>query len=146
MRIRIESPFSISFGLFKPARVRHVAALGTVVHWYEINHRDLDTFLREIFQYYNSNYDARNVGRDEYVWYASLTVYYYRGTTVALNLSKARLYHNPTYRLQFRIELSGELGFYPNSIEFWELDTRDFACEFSDVRSILNKIVREFAQ
>jgi hypothetical protein len=145
MRIRIESPLTVSAGLFKPVKTRYVATVGNTVCWYEINQRDLDTFLREIFHYYNSNYDAQNVGRDEYVWYASMTLYY-RGTTIALNLSKSRLYHNPQYRLQYRIELSGDLGFYPNSIEFWEFDSRGFACEFSNVRSILNRIIREFAQ
>ena len=145
MRIRIESPLSISAGLFKPARVRHVAALGNVVHWYEISQRDLDVFLREIYRHYDYNYAQKTYGRDEYVWYASMTLYY-RDTTIALNLSKSRLYHNPQYRLQYRIELSGDLGFYPNSIEFWDFDSRGFACEFSNVRSILNRIIREFAQ
>ena len=145
MRIRIESPLSISAGLFKPARVRHVAALGNVVHWYEISQRDLDVFLREIYHHYDYNYAQKTYGRDEYVWYASLTVYY-RGTTVALNLSRSCLYHDPNYRLQFRIELSGDLGFYPSSIEFWGFDARGFSCEFSNVRSILNRIIREFAQ
>jgi hypothetical protein len=143
MRIRIESPLSIPFGLFKPARVRHVAALGNVVHWYEINQRDLDVFLREIYHHYDYNYAQKTYGRDEYVWYASMTLYY-RGTTIALNLSKSRLYHNPQYRLQFRRELGGEFGFYPNSIYFWDFDTASNVYTHHNIRSIMNRIITEF--
>ena len=143
MRIRIESPLTVSAGLFKPVKTRYVATVGNTVHWYEINQRDLDTFLREIFHYYNSNYDARNVGRDEYVWYASMTLYY-RGTTIALNLSKSRLYHNPQYRLQFRRELGGEFGFYPDSIYFWDFDTASNVYTYHNIRAIMNRIIKEF--
>jgi hypothetical protein len=141
MRIRIESPLTVSAGLFKPVKTRYVATVGNTVCWYEINQRDLDTFLREIFDYYNSNYDAQNVGRDEYVWYASMTLYY-RGTTIALNLSRSRLYHNPKYRLQFRIELSGGFGFYPASVEFWDVDTQRDVYTYHNVRTILNEIIK----
>ena len=94
MRIRIESPLTVSAGLFKPVKTRYVATVGNVVHWYEISQRDLDVFLREIYHHYDYNYAQKTYGRDEYVWYASLTVYY-RGTTVALNLSRSCLYHDP---------------------------------------------------
>ena len=145
MRIRIESPLSIPVGLFKPARVRHVAALGNVVHWYEINQRDLDVFLREIYRHYDYNYAQKTYGRDEYVWYASMTLYY-RGTTIALNLSKSRLYHNPQYRLQFRRELGGEFGFYPDSIYFWDFDTASNVYTHHNIRSIMNRIITEFTK
>jgi hypothetical protein len=143
MRIRIESPFPIQAGLFKPARVRTIGATGNTVHWYEINQRDLDTFLREIFYYYDSNYAQKMRGREEYCWFASLTLYY-RSTTIALNLSQARLCHNPNYRVQFRQELSGDFGFYPDSIEFWEFDTASNVYTYHNIRTIMNRIITEF--
>jgi len=145
MRIRIESPLSISAGLFKPVRVRTIGATGNTVHWYDVNQRDLDTFLREIFHYYNSNYDAQNVGRDEYVWYASMTLYY-RGTTVSLNLSYTRLYDCNDYRLQYRQELDSTFGFWPESIEFWQFDSARNSLLFANVRKILNNIVKGVAK
>jgi hypothetical protein len=145
MRIRIESPLTVSASLFKPARTRRIAALGHTVHWYDINQRDLDTFLREIYHYYDYNYAQKMRERDEYVWYASMTLYY-RSTTIALNLSQARLYHNPNYRIQFRQELSGEFGFYPASIEFWELDTAHNVYMYHNIRTILNGIIKGVAK
>jgi hypothetical protein len=140
MRIRIESPFPIGAGLFKPARTRRVAALDHNVHWYEVPRNDLDTFLRAIYDHYRYNYDNDIHQHVQYQWYASLTIYY-RGTTVSLNLSYSRLYHNPQYRLQFRQELSGNFGFYPASIEFWELDTAHNVYMYHNIRTILNGII-----
>jgi len=141
MRIRVESPYPIGAVLFKPVKQRYVASVKHYVHHYNILIRDLDTFLREIFHYYDSNYAQKVRERDEYVWYASMTLYY-RSTTIALNLSQSRLYHNPRYKLQFRIELSGDFGFYPVSVEFWECDTKRDVYTYSNVREILNAIVQ----
>jgi len=141
MRIRIESPFPISAGLFKPVKQRRVAALGHEVHWYDVTRNDLDTFMRSVYDHYAYNYHNDVHASVQYQWYASITIYY-RNTTVSLNLSYSRLYHNPQYRLQFRRELSGDFGFYPVSIEFWEFDsdTRVYLC--SNVRKILNDMVK----
>jgi len=145
MRIRVESPFPIHAGLFKPARVRKIAALGHTVCWYDVPQREIDTFLREIYHHYQLHYSKVIHEHVQYQFYASLTIYY-RGTTVCLNLSYSRLHHNPEYRLQFRIELSGELGFYPVSVEFWECDTSNGVYTFWNIRTILNNIVKGVAK
>jgi len=141
MRVRVESPYSISAGLFKPIRTRRIASVGHTVHWYQIGYRDLDTFLREIYHYYHYNHYQQQRNRDQYQWYCSLTVYY-RSMTIDLNLSNSRLYHNPEYRLQFRRELSGDFGFRPESIEFWECDTERNPYLFSDIREFLKNMVK----
>jgi len=141
MRVRIESPFSISAGLYQPARTRRVAALGHTVHWYDVPVREIDVFLRSIYHHYRYEYNNDIHSAVQYQWYASLTLYY-RGATIALNLSQSRLYHNPRYKLQFRIELSGDFGFYPVSVEFWECDTKRDVYTYSNVREILNAIVQ----
>jgi len=141
MRVRVESPFPIHAGLFKPARARYVAAVGHNVHWYDVPRNDLDTFLRSIYRHYQYDYNNDIHRAVQYQWYASLTLYY-RGTTIALNLSYSRLYHNPEYRLQFRRELSGDFGFYPASIEFWEFDSSSGVYTEVNIRTILNNIVK----
>jgi hypothetical protein len=141
MRVRVESPFPIHAGSFKPVKQRRVAALGHSVHWYEVTRNDLDTFLRAVYDHYRYNCNNDIHQHVQYQWYASLSVYY-RGTTVPLNLSYSRLYHNPSYRLQFRRELSGDFGFYPVSIEFWECDSHDGIRAFTDIRTILNEIIK----
>jgi len=141
MRVRVESPFPISAGLFKPVKQRRVAALGHTVHWYDVPLREIDTFLRSIYHHYRYEYNNDIHNAVQYQWYASVTIYY-RGTTVPLNLSYSRLYHNPSYRLQFRKELSGDFGFYPASIEFWECDSQDGVRAFWNIRTILNAIIK----
>jgi hypothetical protein len=141
MRVRVESPFPISAGLFKPVKQRRVAALGHTVHWYDVPLREIDTFLRSIYHHYRYAYNNDIHNAVQYQWYASVTIYY-RGTTVPLNLSYSRLYHNPSYRLQFRKELSGDFGFYPASIEFWECDSQDGVRAFWNIRTILNAIIK----
>lgn len=141
MRIRVESPFSISAGPFKPMRTRRVAAVGHTVHWYQIGYRDLDAFLREIYRHYASNYRRVIHEHVQYQWYASLTLYY-RGSTIALNLSYSRLYDCNDYRLQYRQELDAEIGFLPKSIEFWQLDSSRNSRLFADIREILNEMVK----
>jgi len=145
MRIRIESPLSISAGLFKPARVRRVAALGHTVHWYDVTRNDLDTFLRSVYDHYRYNYDNDIHQHVQYRWYASLTLYY-RGTTVSLNLSYTRLYDCNDYRLQYRQEIDSTFGFWPESIEFWQFDSARNSLLFADVRTILNNIVKGVAK
>ena len=141
MRVRVESPFPISAGLFKPVKQRRVAALGHTVHWYDVPLREIDTFLRSIYHHYRYEYNNDIHNAVQYQWYASVTIYY-RGTTVPLNLSYSRLYHNPSYRLQFRKELSGDFGFYPASIEFWECDSQDGVRASWNIRTILNAIIK----
>jgi len=145
MRIRVESPFPIHAGLFKPARVRKIAAVEHAVHWYDVPQQEIDTFLREIYHNYASNYSKVIHEHVQYQWYASLTIYY-RGTTVCLNLSYSRLRHNPERRLQFRKELSGDFGFFPCSIEFWEYDSERVSFMCHDVRKILNAMVKGVAK
>jgi len=141
MRVRVESPFPISAGHFKPVKQRRVAALDHNVHWYDVKRNEIDTFLRSVYDHYRYHYHNDIHSAVQYQWYASITIYY-RSATVSLNLSYSRLYHNPSYRLQFRRELSCEFGFYPISVEFWEFDsdTRVYHC--SNVWEILNVMTR----
>ena len=141
MRIRIESPFLISAGLYQPARTRRVASIGHNVHWYDVPLREIDTFLRSIYHHYQHNYDNDIHQHVQYQWYASLTLYY-RGSTIALNLSYSRLYDCNEYRLQYRQELDSTFGFWPQSIEFWQFDSAHDSLLFSDVREILNKMAK----
>ena len=141
MRVRIESPFPISAGLFKPVKQRRVAALGHTVHWYEVTRNDLDTFLRAVYDHYRYNYDNNIYKHVQYQWYASLAIYY-RGTTVCLNLAYSRLYDCNEYRLQYRQELNSTFGFWPESIEFWQFDSAQDSRLFADIRVILNRIIK----
>jgi hypothetical protein len=141
MRVRIESPFPISAGPFKPVKQRRVAALGHTVHWYEVTRNDLDTFLRAVYDHYRYNYDNNIHKHVQYQWYASLTIYY-RGTTVCLNLAYSRLYDCNEYRLQYRQELNSTFGFWPESIEFWQFDSAQDSRLFADIRVILNRIIK----
>jgi len=142
MRIRVESPFSIRAGQFKPARARRIASVSHDVHWYQIGYRDLDAFLREIYRNYASRH-AHVVHRHvQYQWYAELTVYSGKAT-MSLNLSYSRLYHNHFYRLQFRQPLNAAFGFYPVSADIWECDTERGVYTCSNIRTILNEMVKE---
>jgi hypothetical protein len=141
MRVRVESPFPISAGRFKPVKQRRVASTGHNVSWYEVTRNDLDAFLRAVYDHYRHEYNNDVHSAVQYQWYASITIYY-RSTTVSLNLSVSRLYHNPSYRLQFRREISGEFGFYPFSVEFWEFDSDTQVYHCSNVREILNVITK----
>jgi hypothetical protein len=140
MRIRIESPFPISAGIFKPVKQRRVAVLGHTVHWYDVKRNEIDTFLRSVYNHYRYHYHNDIHGAVRYQWYASLTLYY-RGTTVSLNLSYTRLYDYNEYRLQYRQELDSTFGFWPESIESWQFDSAHNSLLFADVRAILNRII-----
>jgi|AFSR01.1.fsa_nt_gi hypothetical protein len=140
MRIRIESPFFIHAGPFKPAHVRRIESVGHTVHRYRIGYRDLDAFLREIYRHYASRHERVVHRHLQYQWYAELTIYSGKVTT-SLNLSYSRLYHNHLYRLQFRQSLNAEFGFYP-AADFWECDTERGVYTCSDIRTILNAMVK----
>jgi hypothetical protein len=111
-----------------------------VVHWYQINQKDTDTFLRSVYTFYDYHYYQGERNRDKYQWYCEITLYY-RGTTIPLNLSNSRLYHNPEYRLQFRQSSRGEFGFWPSTIEFWDIDLSHGVWSYRNVRTILNGII-----
>jgi len=141
MRIRIESPFPIQAGLFKPVKQRRVASIGHNVCWYDVTRNDLDTFLRAVYEHYQYEYNNDIHSAVQYQWYASLTLYY-RGSTIALNLSYSRLYDCNEYRLQYRQELDSTFGFWPQSNEFWQFDSAHNSLLFADVRAILNRIIK----
>jgi hypothetical protein len=145
MRVRVESPFPISAGLFKPVKQRRVAALGHTVHWYEVTRNDLDTFLRAVYDHYRYEYNNDVHSAVQYQWYASLTIPH-KGTTLPLNLSYTRLYDCNDYRLQYRLELDSTFGFWPESIEFWQFDSAQDSRLFADVRVILNRIIKGVAK